>query len=131
MENGNGVILTCGRDAVERAHVSACTEGLPAGKIRVFHELDWHGLVAAISLCNRYWGSDTAPAHIAAALKKKMLIHYGPSRAEHWQPLHPNGMADVRDCACLKSRQNTCPPGQPGECLRKIRAADVIAWLKS
>jgi heptosyltransferase-3 len=126
---GYGVVVTGGRDPAERAHVVRCTEGLPAAKVRVFHELDWHGLVATISLCERYWGSDTAPAHIAAAFKKKMLIHYGPSRAEHWRPLHPEGRADVQPCTCLKKVD--CPKGEPGACLQRISAADVIAWLKS
>ena len=123
--------MTGGRDAAERGHVVLCTEGLPAEKIRVFHELDWHGLVALISLCDRYWGSDTAPAHIAAAFEKKMLIHYGPSRAEHWRPLHAGGMADVQPCACLKNKRVDCPAGEPGVCLRNINPADVIAWMGS
>jgi heptosyltransferase III len=131
IEAGYGVVVTGGRDPAERAHVIRCTEGLPAEMVRVFHELDWHGLVATISLCNRYWGSDTAPAHIAAAFEKKLLIHYGPSRAEHWSPLHPDGLADVLPCPCLKNRKVDCPKGSPGACLQKINAADVITWLKS
>lgn len=129
--SGNGVVVTCGSDPAEREHVRLCTDGLPAEKLRVFHELDWHGLVAAISLCERYWGSDTAPAHIAAAFKKLMLIHYGPSRADHWRPLHPGGLADVQPCPCLKSKKADCSKGEPGACLQKIKATDVIAWLKS
>jgi len=131
VERGYTVTLTCGNNPVERTHAEACTAGLPAGKIRLFHDLDWHELVAAISLCERYWGADTAPAHIAAALKKKMLIHFGPSRADHWRPLHPGGSADVQPCGCLKNRSVDCPRGTPGACLRKIRTEDVIFWLES
>jgi heptosyltransferase III len=129
--SGAGVVVTGGRDPAERKHVLLCTEGLPSGNFRVFHELEWHGLVALISLCDRYWGSDTAPAHIAAAFEKKMLIHYGPSRAEHWRPLHPGGLADVQPCACLKNQRVDCPAGNPGVCLQNINAADVISWLRS
>lgn len=131
IESGNGIVLTGGNDPVEREHVRLCTEGLPADKIRVFHELDWHGLVATISLCDRYWGSDTAPAHIASAFEQRMLVHYGPSRADHWHPLHPGGQADVQPCPCLKNKKNACPRGEPGACLQKINAAGVIAWMKS
>ena len=131
IESGSGVVVTGGRDSAERAHVVRCTEGLPAEKFRVFHGLDWHGLVATVSLCDRYWGSDTAPAHIAAAFEKTMLIHYGPSRAEHWRPLHPAGLADVQPCACLKNKKGQCPKEEPGACLRNISAPDVISWLKS
>lgn len=131
MERGYAVALTCGNNPVERTHAEACAAGLPVGKIRVFHDLNWQELVAAISLCERYWGADTAPAHIAAALKKNMLIHFGPSRADHWRPLHPGGSADVQPCSCLKNRRVDCPRGIPGICLRNIRAENVIAWLES
>lgn len=131
LERGEGVVVTCGSDPAERAHVAACTEGLPAGKFRVFHELDWHGLVAMISVCECYWGADTAPAHIAAAFGKKMLIHFGPSRADHWRPLHTEGRADIQPCPCLKNKRMECPRGTPGACLRNIRTEDVISWLDS
>jgi ADP-heptose:LPS heptosyltransferase len=125
------VVVTGGKDAAERKHVRLCTGGLPAENLRVFHELDWHGLVATIALCDRYWGSDTAPAHIAAALDKRMLIHFGPSRAGHWKPLHASGTADVRPCDCLKNKRVECPKGAPGACLQKINSSEVIAWMNS
>jgi len=129
IRSGMGVVVTGGRDEPERRHVAACTAGLPVEKFRVFHDLDWHGLVAMISLCHAYWGSDTAPAHIAAALEKRMLIHFGPSRADHWSPLHPAAEADARPCACLKAKRSLCPHGVPGKCLDAIRSQDVLEWL--
>lgn len=131
IQAGWGVVVTGGRAATERSHVRACTEGLPAAKCRVFHDLDWHGLVATISLCTAYWGSDTAPEHIAAALEKRMLIHFGPSRADHWRPLHPGASADVRPCACLKAKRMDCARGVPGKCLEGIRTQDVLDWLQN
>ncbi|MEI6032837.1 MAG: glycosyltransferase family 9 protein [Verrucomicrobiae bacterium] len=130
IRSGWGVVLTGGRAEIERQHASACTAGLPSEKYRVFHDLDWHGLVGTISLCDAYWGADTAPEHIAAALEKRMLIHFGPSRADHWKPLHPGAIADVRTCACLKTKRMLCQRGIPGKCLHGIRAPDVLEWLE-
>jgi ADP-heptose:LPS heptosyltransferase len=127
--SGLGVVVTGGSAEAERKHVLACTDGLPPENFRIFHDLDWHGLVAAISLCAAYWGSDTAPAHIAAALEKRMLIHFGPSRADHWKALHACAEADVRACACLKNKRSSCAGGVPGKCLEGIRAEDVLTWL--
>lgn len=127
---GFGVVVTSGPAAAERAHVLAATTGLASDRLRVFDNLDWHGLVAMISLCSAYWGCDTAPAHIASALEKKMLIHYGPSRADHWKPLHAGGAVDIRPCDCLSSRQIACPKGTPGHCLDAIRSGDVLHWLR-
>ncbi|MFZ4776298.1 MAG: glycosyltransferase family 9 protein [Terrimicrobiaceae bacterium] len=131
IEDGRGVVVTCGSGQAEREHAALSTQGLPSEKYRIFHDLDWHGLVAAISLCGHYWGSDTAPAHIAAALGKNMLIHFGPSRADHWRPLHAGGLADIQSCDCLKNKRVECPRGTPGKCLQNIQAADVVTWMKS
>jgi len=130
LDGGGSVTVTSGSALAEREHIARCTEGLPAGRVRVFSDLSWHQLVALISRAGQYWGADTAPAHIAAALRKPMLIHYGPSQASHWKPLHPEGRADVRACECLKAKKVLCPRGEPGRCLASIDPAEVLAWLR-
>ena len=81
---GWGIAVSCGRDESERAHVALCTEGLHGHLCRTFGGLDWHGLVALSARCDAYWGSDTAPAHVAAALENAR-----PLRAFARRPLAP------------------------------------------
>ena len=131
LERGHGVVLTSGPAEVETGHLAACMDGLPTENIRVFSQASWHQLVALISLADKYWGSDTAPAHIAAALGKRMLIHYGPSRADHWRPLHLGGCADIRPCACLKEKKVLCPRGQSGRCLEDISPNAIVEWFEA
>ena len=98
--------------------------------IRSFDNLTWHQLVALIARCDKSWGSDTAPAHIASALEKPLLIHFGPSRADHWHPLHAAGKFDVQACACLSKKAGTkCPAGRPGACLERLDARTVLETL--
>lgn len=127
LERGGSVVVTSGAAEVEREHAARCAEGLPG--VKVFSDLSWHQLVALISGAEKYWGADTAPAHIAAALKKPMLIHYGPSNATHWKPLHAEGVADIRACECQKAKKVLCPRGEPGRCLAAIQPEEVLAWL--
>lgn len=129
MNAGMGVVVTGGSSAAERKHVAEAAHGLPTESLKIFHDLGWHELVATISLCSAYWGCDTAPAHIAAAFAKPMLLHFGPSRADHWAPLHSAATNDVRECACLKSKSNTCPKGRPGRCMENITPNEVARWL--
>jgi len=131
LDQGHSIVLTSGPAEVETKHLAACIEGLSADRIRSFSQASWHQLVALISLAHKYWGSDTAPAHIAAALQKPMLIHYGPSRADHWRPLHATGHADIRNCTCLKGKKITCPRGQSGRCLEDISPSAVVEWFNS
>jgi len=129
LERGWQIAVTCGSAPAERQHIAACTENLPTENIRIFDNLDWHRLVAVISLADKYWGADTAPAHIAAALGKKMLIHFGPSRSDHWHPLHADGAFDDRKCACLKNKSVTCAANTPGDCMQSLSPNAVLAWL--
>ncbi len=128
LASGGGVAITSGPDAAEREHVARCVEGLPTERLRIFSDATWHQLVALIGRCGKYWGSDTAPAHIAAALRKPMLIHYGPSKAGHWKPLHEAARIDERTCACLKNKRVDCPKGSPGACLEGIDTGAVLSW---
>lgn len=125
------VILTGGGAEIERKHVAACLGGFPLDRVRLFENLTWHQLVALIAQCDKYWGADTAPAHIAAALEKPMLIHYGPSRTEHWRPLHAGGHGESLACSCLLNKISVCSKGQPGTCLEKVNPHVVLAWLLS
>ena len=130
IDAGGGVVVTCGKAEIEASHIAKCLARLPAEKVLSFDSLTWHQLVALISLCDKYWGADTAPAHVASALEKPLLIHFGPSRSDHWYPLHPAGKLDVQACECLSKKAKTkCPPGRPGACLERLDAKAIFAAL--
>ena len=130
IESGGGVVVTCGSADIEKNHIAKCLAGLPSEKIRLFDNLTWHQLVAVIARSDKYWGSDTAPAHIASALEKPLLIHFGPSRADHWYPLHAAGKIDVQPCDCLPIKAKTrCPAGRPGACFERLDADAIIGLL--
>jgi len=131
IDSGGGVVVTCGSAESEKAHIAKSLAGLDSAKVRSFDNLSWHQLVALIARCDKYWGSDTAPAHIASALEKPLLIHFGPSRADHWHPLHSAGTFDVQACACLSKKTKTkCPPGRPGACLERLDAQQILRTLE-
>lgn len=127
--DGWGVVISTGRSEAERQHVLSTFPELPEN-CRIFSDLSWNELVAMVSLAHCYWGCDTAPGHLAAALEIPTRIEFGPSQALHWKPLHETGIAVVYPCACrLGQPGNRCPSGQPGICLEAIRADDVVEWL--
>ena len=127
---GGGVVVTSGPAEVEKNHVAKCLAGLPVMAIRSFDDLTWHQLVALIARSDKYWGADTAPAHIASALEKPLLIHFGPSRADHWYPLHKAGLIDVQPCPCLLKKTITkCPSGRPGVCLERLDPKTIVGLL--
>ena len=130
VKSGGAAVVTCGQADVEKNHIAKCLSGLPSENLLSFDDLTWHQLVALIARSDKYWGADTAPAHIASALEKPMLLHFGPSRSDHWHPLHPAGKIDIQPCDCLsKKNAPKCAPGRPGACLERLDARTIIESL--
>lgn len=111
--------------AAEEEHARACIAGLPDGRVRLVGDLTWARLVAVISCCDVYWGADTAPTHAAAALRKPLLVHFGPSNASHWRPLNEGSDIIVSPCPCLRSKHWSCPEGASGRCLTTLDSAAI------
>ncbi|HPA19246.1 MAG TPA: glycosyltransferase family 9 protein [Verrucomicrobiae bacterium] len=118
--------------AAEADHARACVAGLPPDRIRLAAGLTWGQLISLIDAADAYWGADTAPMHAAAALGKPLLVHFGPSNANHWRPLHDGADATVTPCPCLKSGHWSCPEGSSGRCftaLDSVAISDKLTCL--
>lgn len=124
---GGSVVFTAGRADAERHHTVAIAAALPPERVRVFDDLSWSRLVSLIAAADAFWGADTAPSHVASALEKPMLVEFGPSKSDHWHPLHADGCFLVHPCPCLK--KSTCPAGNPGRCLAAAGGPEALAWL--
>lgn len=126
---GWGVTMSCGQAPVERAHAQEILRNL-SRPAPVFAELSWKELLALIFLADKFWGADTAPAHLASALGIPARVEFGPSRADHWSPFGPGGIAAVHACACLASRSCAeCPLEQPGRCMEAMSGTEVVKWV--
>ena len=113
----------------EAEHAAACIAGLPRDRITIANGMSWGQLVALIAASDVYWGADTAPMHVAAAFQKPMLVHFGPSNANHWRPLHDGADALVSPCPCLKSGHWSCPEGASGRCLTALDSLEILDRL--
>ena len=90
---GLAVVLTCSPDPVEK-NMTSHIERLARHKITSHNAklVNWGGevslpLVAALlKLCKFYVGVDSAPMHMAAALKVPQVALFGPSWVEEWKP---------------------------------------------
>lgn len=129
VQRGWSITATSGPGDAEQSHLARALEGTPGDRVRTFSKLSWQELVAMIDAADAYWGCDTAPAHIAAGLEKRMRVEFGPSNATHWAPLHAAGMAAVHDCPCREKGTPPCPAGQPGNCLRTLDSHAILEWL--
>ncbi len=105
-------------------------------------------LIAVSSVCDIYFGIDTAPMHIAAALGKPVVALFGPSGAFHWGPWdnkandnpykRRNGIQKFggniviqRDWSCIPCGNDGCEGSKISKCLFDISPDEVIKILSS
>lgn len=78
-----------------------------------------------------FFGVDTAPMHMAAALGKPVLALFGPSDFRVWGPLTPLGRIIHRgsDFPCLPCRRDGCNGTKRSLCLEAIATREVVETL--
>ena len=87
------------------------------------------GQIAALSVeSDGYFGVDTAPMHMAAAVGVPVVALFGPTHANIWGPWSPLGRALSRPCACHVKRV-ACDWTQVRACLAAITVPDAQAAL--
>lgn len=85
-------------------------------------------MAAVLARCRLFIGNDSAPAHIAAAVKCPGLTLFGPTFPHLWRPLSRRGEVVFKDLPCCGCRQETCL--HPGDsCMDRISVDEV--WEKT
>lgn len=116
--------------------------------INLAGKLTLRQLIAVSSVCDMYFGIDTAPMHIAAALGKPVVALFGPSGAFHWGPWDNSAEKDAyperngiqkfgkniviqRDWQCIPCGQDGCKGTKISNCLFDIKPEEVIKILST
>lgn len=114
--------------------------------INLAGKLNLRQLIAICSVCDIYFGVDTAPMHIAAALGKPTIALFGPSGAFHWGPWDNeadeepyksrNGIQRFgknlviqRNWQCIPCGQDGCKGSKISKCLYDIKPEEVIEFF--
>lgn len=122
-EVGLSVIYTCGPgessglDAVERA------AGRP---LRRAEGLSLASFVAAVAGAKLFAGNDSGPAHVAAALGRRLVVIFGSSNSRIWRPWAGSG---VTRPSLFRVAQNfyDCNPCPGDRCYRYERPECILS----
>lgn len=68
---------------------------------------------------------DTAPLHVAAAAKAKIIALYGPTDPKRHMPPAPGAAVFVKHLSCQPCYSGVCKNAEPLACLNKIRVEEV------
>ncbi|AMM39812.1 lipopolysaccharide heptosyltransferase III [Candidatus Desulfofervidus auxilii] len=151
LKNGIKVILG-GSGEKEKRRVENILSFVNKGVINLVGRLDLEELCGIIYHCHLFFGIDTAPMHIAAALNKPVIALFGPSLTHRWGPWENNLSYPVKsfqspykrkgvqslgkhiiiqkEWPCVPCDKKGCNNKGFSECLGEIKPKEVINILQ-
>ncbi|MDE2089895.1 MAG: putative lipopolysaccharide heptosyltransferase III [Gammaproteobacteria bacterium] len=147
-ERGLRVALTSGPEPRERDKAATIIRLCRRAPIDLSGRLSLKQTAALSSLCALFFGVDTAPMHVAAALEVPVVAVFGPSGAFDWGPW-PNGwqgedtpypaQSGVQRAGphtvvqkawrCVPCGRDGCAGTKRSACLEILTADEIIPWL--
>ncbi len=129
-ERGERLIFTSGPDVAETAMVEEIIKGFSvlnlAGKISLKE------LAALIQGAKALICVDSAPLHMASALKVPTVALFGPSSEKTWGPWrNDQARVVVESMSCRPCYQDGCGGSKVSDCLHSLPVAKVLAAYDS
>lgn len=143
------VVVTAGPEPRERERIERILAQCRSRPLDLGGQLTLKETAALAGLCRMFFGVDTAPMHMAAALGVPVVALFGPSGAFDWGPW-PNGWEGEatpypargglqqcgphaviqKDWACVPCGRDGCDGSKRSACLEQTRAEDVIPVIE-
>jgi heptosyltransferase-3 len=128
LARGISLVFTSGPDKEEVAMVGDICGGLPvtnlAGKISLSE------LTALVSLSDQLLCVDSLPFHIASALKKPVVVLFGPTSDITWGPWrNPHATVLTQAFSCRPCYQDGCGGSKVSDCLVSLPVSQVLEAL--
>jgi heptosyltransferase-3 len=130
-ERGVRVVVTTGPVEGERQCAREIVELCHSKPLFFDGSLSLTQLAAISAVSDGYFGVDTAPMHMAAAVGVPVVALFGPSGVGSWRPWTARCRVISNPCACLDERREACDwtAGVVRQCLATISVARVQAAL--
>lgn len=129
---GMKVILTSAPDRAEVARAERILSLLPVGTkssgsmIPLFGKTTIKELGAISKAADIFIGVDSAPMHIAAAVKTPVIALFGPSgHYGEWYPYGDGHIVLTKNLPCKPCHKDMCEGVELRECMRAIKPHDV------
>jgi heptosyltransferase-3 len=120
------VVLTGTRAAHEQELLAAIHQECRAAPLDLVGRLGLKELGALIAKARLFFGVDSAPMHLAAAVNTPVVALFGPSGVFNWGPWGQGHLVIKKDWDCLPCGQDGCEGGKISRCLVELTPAEVL-----
>ena len=132
--DGHRIVVTSAPDAREKAIVARILEQAAVAVTDLSGALTLRELAALTGRARLFFGVDSAPMHIAAAMGTPVVALFGPSGEKEWGPWRVKHQVVASAHPCRPCGNDGCGGGKVSECLttlplERVRSAinDVLA----
>lgn len=146
---GAKVVITCSPDKREMDKANRIIELAKNKPISFIGDIDLKKLGAISKRAKLFFGVDSAPMHIAAAVNTPVVALFGPSGAFHWGPWENdyrgqenpyskrNGVQTFgkhtviqRDWECVPCGKDGCDGSKISDCLEDIKVDEIMKYIE-
>ncbi|MGO9176514.1 MAG: glycosyltransferase family 9 protein, partial [Desulfobaccales bacterium] len=120
------VILTGSRAAHEQELLAAILRESRLAPINLAGRLTLKELGALIQRARFFFGVDSAPMHLAAAVDTPAVALFGPSGAFNWGPWGEGHLVLQKDWQCVPCGRDGCEGSKISRCLTETEPEEVL-----
>jgi heptosyltransferase-3 len=123
---GHTIVLTSAPDSHELAMLERIVQPLTQPVINLGGQLNLKQLAALTAQAKLFIGVDSAPMHIAAAMRTPVVALFGPSGDKEWGPWMVPHRVITSAHTCRPCGQDGCGGGKISECLTLLPVSQVL-----
>ena len=128
-EWGLPVVLTGTQAAHEQELLAAILKETQATPIKLAGCLNLKELGALIARARLFFGMDSAPMHLAAAVNTPAVALFGPSGVYNWGPWGSGHLVINQDWECVPCGRAGCKDSKISRCLVELTPEEVLRRL--
>lgn len=128
-ERGVDVVVTGGPASAEREKIERILSFAKHRPLNLAGRTGLRELAALSRRADLFFGVDSAPMHIAAAMETPVITLFGPSVAELWRPWGEGHTTLAKNFSCLPCGQEGCGGSQRSRCLEETTVREVVVEI--
>ncbi len=128
---GLPVVLTASRAAHEQELLAAIRAQVRVQLPDLAGKLTLKELGALIAQARFFFGVDSAPMHLAAAVGTPAVALFGPSGDFNWGPRGEGHLVIKKDWDCIPCGKDGCEGSKVSRCLTEISPEEVLAAMEA
>ncbi len=126
---GLPVVLTGTRAAHEQELLNAILQECRGRPLNLAGALNLKELGALIHQARFFFGVDSAPMHLAAAVATPAVALFGPSGVYNWGPWGEGHLVIQQDWHCVPCGRDGCEGSKISRCLTELSPEEVLARM--